>query len=87
MNQHVYREKILKQYSFPFYDKVQKNPEGEGEIDWVEDNARYHNTVTKIPLQFPPHPNSRFFTPKIMFFKNLPQHNENYSTSAVLEAD
>ena len=48
MNQHVYREKILKQYGFPFYDKVRKNPEGEGEIDWVEDNARYHNTVANM---------------------------------------
>jgi DDE superfamily endonuclease len=44
IDQHIYRETILKKYSFPFYDKVQKNPGGEGEIDWVEDNARYHYT-------------------------------------------
>ena len=44
MNQHRYREEILVEHGLAFYETVKEMQQGQEEILWMEDGARYHGT-------------------------------------------
>ena len=44
MNQHRYREEILAQHGLPFYQTMKEMRQGQEEVIWMEDGARYHST-------------------------------------------